>query len=223
MDDGASPLLNRFMRAAAVAVTAALFAVTVPLQMNIDAERSKLGLETTAAELTASTVLKFLGGLRSAAAAYLWLKVDRIHDEFYGEILEKEHELAPLYRMVTWLDPHLVDAYYVGSFMLYKFKRPKEGWKFAQEGLRVNPNSWKMELNVGQLALFYRNDPRTAIPHLRRAVALAEDDEGRLLSMGSLEAALRKAGSKNEADKIKKMIEDLRSKVQVTPLQSSHP
>ena len=70
MDGGASPLLNRFMRAAAVAVTAALLAVSVPLQMNIDAERSKLGLETTAVESTASTVLKFLGGLRSAAAAY---------------------------------------------------------------------------------------------------------------------------------------------------------
>ncbi len=223
MVGGNSTISGGLRRYAALLISAAAIAASVPLQISVDAERSRLGLESLAIESAASTVLKFLGGLRSAAAAYLWLKVDRIHDEYYGEILEKEQELAPLYRLVTWLDPHLVDAYYVGSYMLYKFKRPEEGWRFAQEGLRINPDSWKMELNVGQLALFYRNDPQTAIPHLKRALALAETDEGKLLAMGSLEAAYRKIRSIDEAEKIKKTIETLRDKAQIqTMLDSDH-
>ncbi|MCL5291164.1 MAG: tetratricopeptide repeat protein [Actinobacteria bacterium] len=193
-------------RVAIPIVSAALILTAIFLQMGIEIDRMALGLETTGVESTASTALKFLGGLRSAAAAYIWIKVDRLHDEYYGEKFEQEEELIPLYRITTWLDPHLVDAYYVGSYLLYKFKRTDEGWSFAMEGLRLNPESAKMELNVGQLALFYRKDYRDAITHLERACLIAKSTEEKIFALQTLEAAYRQAGMIDRAESVKRAI-----------------
>ncbi|MCL6472959.1 MAG: hypothetical protein K6T91_09150 [Firmicutes bacterium] len=184
-----------------VAITIALLLfVSIFLQVGIDAERGKMELEMTHVKSTASTTLKLLGGLRSVAAAYIWLKVDRLHDNYYGALNEKEDELIPLYRLTTWLDPHIVDAYYVGSYLLYKVKRPDEGWEFALEGLNANPDSAEMELNVGQLALFYKNDYRLAISHLERAYLLSESDADKFVALKGLEVAYKKAGMLEKAE-----------------------
>lgn len=172
----------------------ALILVSIVLQVRIDSGRVAMGLATTQVESNASTMLKLLGGLRSVAAAYAWLKVDRLHDEFYGTLSKKEDELIPLYRITTWLDPHIVDAYYVGSYMLYKVNRPDEGWRFALEGLRMNPDSAEMELNVGQLALIYRKDYKAAVTHLERAYKLAQNKGDKFEALRGLAVAYKKLG-----------------------------
>ncbi|MBE0447609.1 MAG: tetratricopeptide repeat protein [Actinobacteria bacterium] len=178
----------------------ALLLSAVFLQVGIDNERTRLGLTTTRVKSTASTTLEFLGGLRATAAALLWIKVDRLHDSYYGQLSKEEDELIPLYRLVTWLDPHIYQAYYVGSYMLYLVDRPDEGWDFALEGLRMNPESSRMEFNVGHLALVYRNDYKDAISHLERAYSLAQDDEDKFYALSNLKVAYRKAGMTDKAE-----------------------
>ena len=74
------------------------------------------------------------------AAAYLWLKVDSDHHAYYND-LSKEQSLLPLYRLITWFDPHLVEPYFVASYMLYLYHRPREALALARDaqnkGLRI--------------------------------------------------------------------------------------
>lgn len=193
------------IKAATLSIIALILISTV-LQVRIDSGRAAIGLATTQVESNASTALKLLGGLRSVAAAYVWIKVDRLHDNYYGALTEKEDELIPLYHLTTWLDPHIVDAYYVGSYLLYKINRPDEGWRFALEGLKMNPDSSEMELNVGQLALFYRKDYKTAITHLERAYKLAQNKDDRSEALRGLAAAYKKAGMTKKAEEIKEKL-----------------
>ncbi|MHB0976863.1 MAG: hypothetical protein ACYC1U_06685 [Candidatus Aquicultorales bacterium] len=193
-------------RTIGVSLVLVLLASSIGMQVAIDGERSSLGIGSNGARTSAETAVRFLGGVRGAAAAYLWLKVDRLHEDFYGEDLSKEQELAPLYRIITWLDPSFADAYYVGSYLLFKFGRPREGWAFALEGVVRNPESSSLERNAGELALHYRKLPKVAIPHLKKAFTLAETDEDRLLALQSLRGAYRQAGMLAEAEGAKRTI-----------------
>lgn len=197
---------ERFKSMLTAGLVGALLICSIVLQSPIDGYRSSLGLESDRLKSTTSTTMRFLGGLRSATAAFLWLKVDRLHDEYYAEDFSKEQELVPLYRIITWLDPHFTDAYYVGSYLLYRFEKHDESWSFAEEGLRNNPSSSKMELNLGQLALFERKDPKRAAAHLEKAVAMAQTDEEKLLALQSLEAAYRKSNLAEKANSVEREI-----------------
>lgn len=198
---------ERLHRSITYITVLSLLGTGVVLQIGIDADRNSLGLQTSAAQSTISTTFKFLGGVRTAAAAYLWIKADRLHDDYYKEDFNKEQELVPLYRLATWLDPHLVDAYYVGSWLLYRYKQPEEGWKFAQEGLRLNPDSWKMELNLGQLAMLYKKNYREAVIHMKKATELAKEDEEKLATLLGYQAALNQSGLTKEAEAVGREVE----------------
>lgn len=197
-----------FSRQQLNAIVVTLFILTVVFtQARIDGDRESAGLSTGSLKSSTFTVLELMGGLKTASAAFLWIKVDRIHDTYYGN-LNKEAELIPMYRLVTWLNPHLDEAYYVGSYMLYKFDKPAEGWKFNQEGLKMNPRSGKLELNAAQFILFERGkrklkvkDYKAAIEHLKRALTFGgmEDDEF-LIAYHDLKLAYENLGLKDEAD-----------------------
>jgi tetratricopeptide (TPR) repeat protein len=190
-----------------VMIAMLLILLVVFTQVRIDSDRESTGLSTGTLKSSTFTFLELLGGLKTASAAFLWLKVDRIHDTYYGN-LKKEEELVPMYRLVTWLNPHLDEAYYVGSYMLYKFGKPAEGWKFNQEGLRMNPRSGKLELNAAQFILFERGkrklkakDYKAAVEHLKRALTFGnmEDDEF-LIAYHDLKLAYDNLGLKDEAN-----------------------
>ncbi|HZD60308.1 MAG TPA: hypothetical protein VE439_07630 [Anaerolineae bacterium] len=214
------PTLNRNINGViASIIISSLLLSSVFLQAGIDTKRSRLGLMTTGVKSTVDTAAQFLGGLRSAVAAVLWIKVDRVHHAYFeerGAGLENEDELIPLYRLVTWLDPHIYEAYYVGSYMLYLFDRPDEGWKFALEGLHMNPEVARMEFNVGYLALIKRNDYKYAIPHLEQAYSLAQDDEDRFYVLSNLVVAYSKAGMAEKAEDAKEKL----SKIANSPTAS---
>jgi tetratricopeptide (TPR) repeat protein len=194
-----------------VMVALLLILVIAFVQIRIDDDRKAAGLTASSLKSGSFTALELLGGLKTASAAFLWIKIDRIHDTYYGN-LNKEAELIPMYRLVTWLNPHLDEAYYVGSYMLYKFGKPGEGWKFNQEGLRMNPRSAKLELNAAQFILFERGnrkltakDYEAAIEHLKRALTFGgmEDDEF-LIAYHDLKLAYENLGLKDEASAVEK-------------------
>lgn len=137
-----------------------------------------------------------LGGVRSAAAAYLWIKLDDDHHQFYGGDMGKERPLMPLFRIATWLDPRLERAYYAGSYMLWIYGRKRDAIDFALEGVRNNPTSVMLTLNVGQLYLMGRGDGarREALQYLAIAEKMSRgtDDEFRLNVMNALDAVYKK-------------------------------
>ena len=66
------------------------------------------------------TVLAMAGQFRIVFANLLWIKVDKYHHEYiehHGNWAENP-DILPLLRMITWLDPHFIQAYQVAGFML---------------------------------------------------------------------------------------------------------
>ena len=168
------------------------------LQSNILSQKNILNPESTIGPYqSAKTALKLLGGLRSTAAAYLWLKIDRIHHRFYGELAE-EKELVPLYRITTWLDPHFVYAYYVGSFILYVNNKGGEAIDFAEEGVRANPDSTILNFNLGQLYLIVRSDLQQSEYLLQKALLLSEDEADRYNILTTLLVVYEKLGDEEK-------------------------
>jgi tetratricopeptide (TPR) repeat protein len=177
--------------------------LSIPLQMRIDKTRHELGLDvkplTTSA---AQSLTRFMGGLRSIAAAYIWLKADQIHHDFYGN-LQREQELMPLYRLLTWLDPHFEDAYYVGSYMLFLFGKKREGLAFAKEGVEMNPNSPKLHYNLAEIYINYFNQHDKAIKEIEEGLRHAKTPAARAYLLNLLSIAYAKKGKAKKATQIR--------------------
>jgi predicted Zn-dependent protease len=172
------------------------------LQSNILSQKNYLDPQITIGPYqSAKTALKLLGGLRSTAAAFLWIKIDRIHHKFYGELYE-EKELIPLYRMTTWLDSHFVYAYYVGSFLLYLNNRGEEAIDFAEEGIRTNPNSGLLNFSLGQLYLIIENNPEKSERFLQKALKTIETDADRYNILATLLVVYEKLGDEEKYTEI---------------------
>jgi|Deesub1362A_J573_1020465.scaffolds.fasta_scaffold07168_3 tetratricopeptide (TPR) repeat protein len=198
-------------RGAALAIII-LILLSIPLQLKIDSQREKLGLSLIPIpERVASSLWRFLGGMRSSLAALLWLKIDEIHHEYYGD-LYREQELMPLYRFVTWLDPKWEDAYFVGSYLLYLYKKPKESLSFAEEGVKMNPHSAKLRYNLGEI-LFLLGKYKEAELHLKKAVLYSKDLNLKASSLALLVQAYRKLGKYEEAEKSWQEFLEVREKI----------
>lgn len=64
----------------------------------------------------------------------------------------QEREILPWLKISAELDPQRIDTYTVASFWLRKeLGKPKEAEKFLREGLRNNPNSYELLLELGLL------------------------------------------------------------------------
>lgn len=176
-------------------------------------KRVQIGLVSTSLPLKAGqNAWKFLGSLRTITAAYLWLKVDHIHHEYYGD-LSREQELVPYYRIITWLDPKWVDAYYVGSYLLYMYKQPEESIKFAEEGVKFNPDSARLNFNLGQLYVLTKQYQKS-LPYLNKALSLARDKRDKFATYQLLYVAYKNTGRQLEAKKTLKTIEKLKRELE---------
>ena len=156
-----------------------------------------------------------LGGVRSAAAAYLWIKLDDAHHEFYGGNMGKEKSLIPLFRVVTWLDPQLTRAYYVGSYMLWLYGKKQDALAFAHEGLVNNRGSVMLTLNLGQLYLSGQGNTakRNALRYLTTAEKMSRgtDDVFRLQVITGLDAVYKKWKIPGEPDVVVSELARLRA------------
>lgn len=179
----------------AVAVVAGLLIAAALLGSTIDQPLAATELPQAVGS-TGAVFARALGGVRSAAAAYLWIKLDDAHHQFYSGDMRKEQPLMPLFRIATWLDPRLERAYYVGSYMLWLNGKSSGAIEFAREGLRNNPDSVILTLNLGQLHLFQQGvvAKREAMLYLTLAEKMSRgmDRSTRLQVLGSLDAAYKK-------------------------------
>jgi len=145
--------------------------------------------------VAAVVVRSFLGQIRGLAADFLWLRVDEYQHRrriVGGDLLRQDDEaLMPLVRLITWLDPHFVDAYALGGqWLAFHFNRPHEAVAFYEEGIRNNPQDF--DLHNGAAWVYWRwlhQYPR-ATALAREAADLAPDDLHRFQALW-LEAHVR--------------------------------
>lgn len=172
------------------------------------------GVTPGAVNRTGVVVAQALGGIRNAAAAYIWIKLDEAHHEFYGGTFSREAPLAPWYRIAAWLDPRMEQAFAVGSYIVFKQGRPREALAFAREGLASNPDSLLLTLNLGQLYLFQQGNvaKRGALKYLSRAEEMSRGTgpSVRLQVLGSLNAVYTKWRIPNEPPVVSRELERLR-------------
>ncbi len=158
---------------------------------------------------------QLLGGVRTAAAAYLWIKTDSDHDTYYGD-LTKEAPLIPLYRIQTWLDPKMERAYFVASYMLWQQRKSREAIEFAKEGLSANPRSPLLTFNLGQLYFLESGDEArdNALRYLWKAERMTRgaDPALRMQVLSSLSAVYGKWKIPGRPAWIKREIEELARK-----------
>ncbi len=111
----------------------------------------------------------FLGDLERATKPYL-----AADGKMYAKPLE---QTLPYYRVVTWIDPHFVEAYVVGATMISDAgQHVREAEEYLLEGARHNPESFEIQTELGHFALVYRQDYPSAARHLEAALRLVPAD-----------------------------------------------
>ncbi len=99
-----------------------------------------------------------------------------------GTLYSKDSDQTlAFYRLITWLDPHHVQAFVVGaSFMSRGGKYADDGLRFLHEGERFNPDSFEIQTELGHFYLVYKRDYPAAAEHLVRALQLIPRHRARL-------------------------------------------
>ncbi|MBI4861567.1 MAG: ATP-binding protein [Candidatus Riflebacteria bacterium] len=101
---------------------------------------------------------------RRVAADLLWLKVDRYVHEGYGRYSDNL-DIVPLYRVITYLDPHFLEAYILAGLQLLEcLGKEPEGIQMLQEGIAANRADPRVKELIAQLGVYYlknkKNYPR---------------------------------------------------------------
>lgn len=121
----------------------------------------QFGLDRTAAEgepedggefPSAASLLDFLGGVRQYVAYTMFIKTDKLHHAYYGN-LKAEAELIPYYMLITLLDPNYISAYYEGSGIISAQGRIDEAIDFNLRGIEANPESADLYVSLADLYL----------------------------------------------------------------------
>jgi hypothetical protein len=122
----------------------------------------------------------FAGEIRGLLADFLWLRVDEyVHHRRIaeGEINASDDEaILPLLRLITWLNPHYVDAYALGAqWLAFHFNKPREAVVFYDEGVRNNPRAAGLITGEAfvQWKLLHHN--AAAAAEVEQAAALTDD------------------------------------------------
>jgi hypothetical protein len=166
-----------------------LVAGTAGAQVWVDTERHAVNDEADVPFTAAAVVVRsFAGEIRGLLADILWLRVDEYQHRrriVNGDLLRADDEaLMPLVRLITWLNPHYIDAYALGGqWLAFHFDRPHEAVAFYEEGIRNNPRS--PELAVGAAWVYWRflHDSTTAAARAERAAGLSGDELARFQAL----------------------------------------
>jgi len=88
-------------------------------------------------------------GYEQAASALAWLETV----QYYGKHARSDQQFDYLYHLcdvTTELDPHFIEPYTFGSFVLLtEGKRPSAGMRLLEKGRENNPENWKIFFETG--------------------------------------------------------------------------
>lgn len=130
------------------------------MQCSVDRFRGKVGLLGTSGKLLESNsalpsnmIGAALAGFREPVAGLLWVKAD---DYFHQG---KFAEMVPLMKVITLIDPHMIDVYSTGAWHLdYNFVDKNEhsdrrlipnAIQFLEEGVKNNPRVFDLYFELG--------------------------------------------------------------------------
>lgn len=86
-------------------------------------------------------------------------------------------EILPWLRLSASLDPQRIQTYVVGAFYLQSMGRADQAEEFLREGLRENPQSYELLLELGKLAAERRKDYVHARNFLEAGLRFWKTDE----------------------------------------------
>jgi hypothetical protein len=135
--------------------------------------------------------LDALGEARTLLARLLWIRADLLHEQQDSMGIDsfKQKEVIPLTRMVTYLDPTLVEAYDVLAFDLDEgFMQTRLAIDLVDEGLAYNPRSFALNFRRALLAEKQLDSIRAYI-HARRAFSSPDPETDQLLPLKVLRRA----------------------------------
>jgi hypothetical protein len=185
-----------------VAVIVALLACVAGTQVLVDAYRPIVNDEAGVPFSVAAVVVRsFVGQVRGLLADFLWLRVDEYQHRrriVGGDLLRSDDEaLMPLVRLITWLNPHFVDAYALGGqWLAFHFDRPRESMAFYEEGIRNNPRSFDLLNGAAWVYWRFQKDYAKAAERAQDAANVAEDDLQRFQALWTKAHVLQDAGDR---------------------------
>jgi len=127
--------------------------------------------------------LELLGEGRTLLARWLWFKMDLVHEEEDSRGVEvfQQKEVVPFLRMITYLDPHFVEAYDVIAYDLHRgYGQTQLAIEIVEEGLKYSPGSYHLNFRRALLAL-QEKDTINALEYAKRAFYAQDDPEANKL------------------------------------------
>lgn len=163
------------MRSAAIILI--LLVVIYATSKSIDSDREKAGISPRRVVASGRFMGPAILGFADLAADALWL----VANEYFWN---KEYlKLVPLFRTITWLDPHYVLVYKIGGWHLaYNVRHViecteekarelvKSGIKFLEEGIENNPHKFDLYFELGWLYFEKEKDYGPAAEYFRKAI-----------------------------------------------------
>ncbi|MCX8053356.1 MAG: hypothetical protein N3B12_06075, partial [Armatimonadetes bacterium] len=127
----------------------ALFAALATLFCGIAVtENSALSTRPVAPESAKDSSIYMLAEeFRVVFANLLWIKAEQYHHEYLlrNHNWTRNKELMGLLELITKLDPHFVEAYEVGAYILAEgYNDPNRALAYIRRALVDNPKSWEL-------------------------------------------------------------------------------
>lgn len=120
-------------------------------------------------------LIGFVGEFRTVLARYLWFKVELYHEMAEEDGGKSDPEVVPLMRLVTLLDPSMIESYdQIAWDLLKAFKDPDTATSILEEGLARNPSSYQLNFRRAFLA-YSTKDNETARRYAATALGLTQD------------------------------------------------
>lgn len=160
-----------------IALTALLLAIIIFISLNADrTAQAEFDRQNYRDRPAVTIALGALGEVRYTLAAMLWVKLDMYSHEVTTLDPSENEPLMALIRTVTWLDPHFIQAYDLGAYILSnELKKPEEAVRFIEEGVKNNPDSFDLNWEYGFI-LSYNKQYSEALPYLLKARLLRGDE-----------------------------------------------
>lgn len=142
-----------------------LFSTVLIGQGSADRSTQQWGFTSTGAAVGRAG-FAYLTGLRQLAAAVLWNRLDpQYHDYYADQALVDQIQMLPTVKMVTMLDPELLEPYYVAAWILARRGEAEQAPELIEQGLELaaagvenNPRSGLLRVNYAQILWFYGDD-----------------------------------------------------------------
>jgi tetratricopeptide (TPR) repeat protein len=143
----------------------------------VAARRMRTTLEQELAFYPSGRMLRQVtAGFSNVTADFLWLRAI----QYYGEHRKTDlvfDKAAHVFRVLTDLDPHFVEAYRFGALVVIEDAGdPDAGFEILRKGIRENAGSWELAFDLG-FHHFLRGEYGRAASYFRRASSLRPENE----------------------------------------------